>query len=177
MDDAPQAPAAPQRDGAPEPEPIRFYGTTWLDHSGGYAARRAALALGAFASAAAGVLVLRFAYEGLTIAEVGSLVNLLIVLAFALCSSLAFTRTWSGYLRRPAAPGAEGPGGTQGVRLIGFLGILLAYGVRSLVEAPGEKLHRAEYETAVARHERRRTARTGNPAGRRAGRGGKGRKR
>ncbi|MBW1603396.1 hypothetical protein JJV70_15050 [Streptomyces sp. JJ66] len=154
---------------APQPEPIRFYGTTWLDHSGGYAARRAGLALGAFAAATAGLFVLRFAYEGLAIAQVGSLVNLLLVLAFALCTSLAFTRTWTSYTRRPERPAEASPGAspTQGLKLIGFLGILLAYGLRSLIEAPGEKLLRAEHEQALARYTRRRTTRTGNPAARR----------
>ncbi|HEX5567167.1 MAG TPA: hypothetical protein VFY14_09660, partial [Streptomyces sp.] len=48
------------------------------------------------------------------------------------------------------------------VKLVGFLGVLLAYAVRSLVEAPGEKRLRAEYDRAVERHERRaaRNART-----------------
>lgn len=48
--------------------------------------------------------------------------------------------------------------------MIGFIGSLLAYFCRSLVEAPGEKLHRAEYAAAQERYERRRGARTGNPA-------------
>ncbi|MFE4061445.1 hypothetical protein ACFXP3_35010, partial [Streptomyces sp. NPDC059096] len=33
--------------GGPEPEAIRFFGTTWLARDGGYAARRAAVAAGA----------------------------------------------------------------------------------------------------------------------------------
>jgi hypothetical protein len=61
------------------------------------------------------------------------------------------------------------------LRIIGFIGVLLAYALRTCTEAPGEKLRRAEYEEARARHERLRTARTGNPAGRRASGGGNGR--
>ncbi|WP_443072801.1 hypothetical protein [Streptomyces sp. WMMC897] len=164
----------------PAPEPIRFYGTSWVDHSGGYAARRAGLALGAFAAAALGVLVLRLAHEGLALAETGGLINILLIVAFAMCSSLAFSRTWAGYTRRPERPEDRDPGttgsaapGSQGIKLIGFLGVLLAYGVRSLVEAPGERLHRTEYEQAVSRYQRRRGARTGNPAARRDRRGRK----
>ncbi|MGD9484559.1 hypothetical protein WDH52_15085 [Streptomyces sp. TRM70308] len=165
--EAAQDPTPPRDPAAPGPEPLRFYGTTWVDHSGGYALRRTGLALGAFAAAAAGAFVLRFAYQGLALAEVGSLVNTLLVVAFAVCTSLAFTRTWSSYTRR-SGPRGDTPGAspTQGLKLIGFLGILLAYGLRTLVEAPGEKLLRAEYEQALARYERRRTTRTGNPAAR-----------
>ncbi|MBW1599285.1 hypothetical protein [Streptomyces sp. JJ38] len=159
---------------------MRFYGTTWVDRSGGYAARRAGLALAAFSAAALGVLVLRLAHEGLALAETGGLINILLIVAFAMCSSLAFSRTWAGYTRRPERPEGHGPGATasaapssQGIKLIGFLGVLLAYGVRSLVEAPGERLHRTEYEQAVALYERRRGARTGNPAARRARKGRK----
>ncbi|WP_431783078.1 hypothetical protein [Streptomyces chumphonensis] len=160
------APGGPATDpDAPRPAPLRFYGTTWVDHSGGYALRRAGLALGALGAAAAGAAVLVLAYQGLTIAAVGGLVNLLVLAAFALCSALAFVRTWSGYLRRPE--GDDPVASSQGLRFIGFLGVLLAYAARTLVEAPGEQLHRAEYERAVARHERRRTTRTGNPAARR----------
>lgn len=157
--------ATPRAKGAPEPEPIRFYGTTWLNRSGGYALRRAGLALGAFAAAAAGALVLRLAYEGLAIAEIGNVLSFLLVVAFAICSSVAFTRTWTGFVRRPEGqrdPGAERS--MQSIRLIGFIGTLLAYALRTLIEAPGEKLHRTEYEAAVAAYNRRRTTRSGNPA-------------
>ena len=54
----------------------------------------------------------------------------------------------------------------RGLKSIGFIGSLLAYFFRSLVEAPGEKLRRAEYESARAQYEKRRSTRTGNPAAR-----------
>ncbi|GFE15962.1 membrane protein [Streptomyces glebosus] len=154
----------PERDG-PEPEPIRFFGITWLRHDGGYGLRRAGVAVGSLALAAAGAVVLRFAFQGLEIADVGPFVGILVVAGFAICSALAFRRTWDGFVRRPD-PAAESAAdrSAQSLMFIGFIGSLLAYFCRSLVEAPGEKLHRAEYTAARARHERRRGARTGNPA-------------
>ncbi|MFF7726569.1 hypothetical protein [Streptomyces sp. NPDC008001] len=140
----------------PRPEPIRFFGTTWLNHDSGYALRRAGACLGALAAAAAGALVLRFGYEGLAIAKVGGLVNTMVVVAFAVCSALAFRRTWERFGRRPdpaADPHAERS--MQSLMMIGFIGALLAYALRTLKEAPGEGLHRREYEEAVARYERR----------------------
>ncbi|MFF4221213.1 hypothetical protein [Streptomyces nondiastaticus] len=140
----------------PQPEPIRFYGTTWLNHDGGYGLRRAGTCIGALAAAAAGALVLRFGYEGLAIAKVGGLVNTMVVVAFAVCSALAFRRTWERFGRRPdpaADPHAERS--MQSLMMIGFIGALLAYALRTLKEAPGEELHRREYKEAVARYERR----------------------
>lgn len=159
-------------DPGPEPVEIRFFGTTWVHHDGGYALRRVGVAVGSLALAVLGALVLRFAFQGLEIAEVGSVVNVLIVAGFAICSALAFRRTWESFVRRrePAADRAaeKAEKSAQSLMLIGFIGSLLAYFCRSLVEAPGEKLHRAEYEAARERFERRRTARTGNPAARRS---------
>ncbi|MEU8685028.1 hypothetical protein [Streptomyces sp. NPDC048611] len=153
--------------GGPEPEPIRFFGTTWLHHDGGYGLRRAGVAVGSLALAAAGAAVLRFAFQGLEIADVGPFVGILVVAGFAICSALAFRRTWDGFVRRPdpAAGSADDKSG-QSLMFIGFIGSLLAYFCRSLVEAPGEKLRRTEYTTARERHERRRGNRTGNPAAR-----------
>ncbi|GAA2104808.1 membrane protein [Streptomyces albiaxialis] len=162
-----RTPETPDTGGEPRPEPIRFYGTTWVDHSGGYALRRAGLALGALAAAALGALLLRFAYEGVALSDIGSWASLLLVVAFALCSAMAFTRTLSSYSRRPdetAGKDAAAESSMRSIRAIGFVGVLLAYALRSCVEAPGEKLLRGEYEEARARYERRRTARTGNPA-------------
>ncbi|ARZ68634.1 hypothetical protein M1P56_31730 [Streptomyces sp. HU2014] len=165
----------------PQPEPIRFFGTTWVNHDGGYALRRVGAGLGALAAAAAGAFVLRFGYEGLAVAEVGSLVNMLVVVAFAVCSALAFRRTWERFTGRsagPADPAAERS--TQSMMMIGFIGSLLAYALRTLTEAPGEKLRREEYEEAAARYERRRTTRTGNPAAKAQAKGkarGKGKRR
>ncbi|MFE0193132.1 hypothetical protein [Streptomyces sp. NPDC058989] len=168
MSDAQTPAGSPERggpDGGPAPEEIRFFGTTWVHHDGGYALRRAGVAAGSLALAAAGAVVLRFAFQGLEIAAVGPFVGILVVAGFAICSALAFRRTWDGFVRRPdaAARGAAASSG-QSLMLIGFIGSLLAYFCRSLLEAPGEKLHRAEYTAARERHARRRGARTGNPA-------------
>ncbi|MBT2443468.1 hypothetical protein J7E93_25915 [Streptomyces sp. ISL-36] len=148
----------------PRPEEIRFFGTTWVDHSGHYALRRVGLAAGALAAAAAGCFVLRFGYQGLEIAQVGGFVNLLVVVMFAICSAIAFRKTWEGFVRRPDDPAREDS--LRSLKMIGFVGSLLAYFFRCLVEAPGEKLRRAEYETARTRHEKRRGSRAGNPAAR-----------
>ncbi|GFE22903.1 hypothetical protein RB199_39610 [Streptomyces libani] len=153
--------------GGPEPEAIRFFGTTWLHHDGGYGLRRAGVAVGSLALAAAGAAVLRFAFQGLEIADVGPFVGVLVVAGFAICSALAFRRTWDGFVRRrdPAAERAADKS-AQSLMFIGFIGSLLAYFCRSLIEAPGEKLCRTEYAAARERHERRRSNRTGNPAAR-----------
>jgi hypothetical protein len=145
---------------APRPEPIRFFGTTWVDHDGGYGWRRAAVAVGSLIATAAGAFLLRFAYEGFADADVGTLLKLLFVLALAICTALAFRRTWQGLTSSTAEPAPEG----RALLLIGFVGSLFAYFLRSLTEAPGEQARRAEYERARDAHERRRTARTGNPA-------------
>ncbi|MFJ2774414.1 EamA/RhaT family transporter [Streptomyces sp. NPDC087300] len=145
----------------PQPEPIRFFGTTWVAHDNGYGARRAGAAAGSLLLAAAGCFVLRFAYEGLAIADVGTFVNLLVVVMFAICSAIAFRRTWEGYTRRhdPASVASM-----RGLMTIGFIGALLAYFFRSLKEAPGESLHREEYETSQAQYKKRTSRRTGNPS-------------
>ncbi|MFD7326923.1 hypothetical protein ACFV9D_38520 [Streptomyces sp. NPDC059875] len=148
----------------PQPEEIRFFGTTWVDHSGNYTLRRVGLAAGALVAAAAGCFVLRFAYQGLAIAETGGLVNMLVVLMFAICSAIAFRKTWESFVRRPSDPAREDS--LRSLKMIGFIGSLLAYFLRSFMEAPGEKLRRTEYETARAQYEKRRGARAGNPAAR-----------
>ncbi|MFE0650330.1 hypothetical protein ACFVZH_17270 [Streptomyces sp. NPDC059534] len=145
----------------PQPEEIRFFGTTWLDHTGGYALRRAGLAAGALAAAVAACLVLRFAYEGLQIADVGGIVNTLVVIMFAVCSAIAFRKTWEGFGHRPTDPAREES--LRSLKAIGFIGSLLAYAVRCLTEAPGEQLHRTEYEAALTRHTKRRTSPRKNP--------------
>ncbi|MFB6775982.1 hypothetical protein ACFCX0_00755 [Streptomyces sp. NPDC056352] len=148
----------------PQPEPIRFFGTTWVEHDGRYALRRLGVALGSLAAAVASCFVLRFAYQGLEIADVGSFVGILVVLMFGICSAIAFRKTWEGFSRRPAEP--VGEDNLRSLKTIGFIGSLLAYFFRSFLEAPGEKLRRTEYEAAVAQYAKRRSARTGNPAGR-----------
>ncbi|GAA2459936.1 EamA/RhaT family transporter [Streptomyces glaucus] len=163
----PDTPAGPQGSPdpasltGPRPEPLRFFGTTWLHHDNGYAARRVGVAAGSLAAAAASCLVLRFAYDGLRIADVGGFVTFLMVAMSAICSALAFRHTWDGFTRRPDP---ERQASLRPLLTIGFVGSLLAYSVRSLIEAPGEKLHREEYETARERHEKRLTRRSGNPS-------------
>ncbi|MCI4045227.1 hypothetical protein [Streptomyces sp. TRM75563] len=156
------APTAP----GPRPEPIRFFGTTWVDHDGGYGLRRAGVAVGSLAAAVAACFILRFAYQGLEIAEVGSLVGILVIAMFSICSAIAFRKTWEGFGARPKDPAREDA--LRGLKSIGFIGSLLAYFVRSLTEAPGEKLRRTEYEKARAQFEKRRSTRTGNPAARKS---------
>ncbi|MFE9255866.1 hypothetical protein [Streptomyces sp. NPDC006879] len=162
MSDKPQTPKQ-SAVAEPRPEEIRFFGTTWVQHDGRYALRRSALAAGCLLAAAAGAFVLRFAYEGLAIAEVGTFLNATVVIMFAICTAIAFAKTWEGFNRRRAV--AE-DASLRGLKTIGFLGTLLAYFLRCLTEAPGEKLRRREYEEALARYGRRRAARTGNPAAR-----------
>ncbi|MFF4588144.1 EamA/RhaT family transporter [Streptomyces sp. NPDC001388] len=145
----------------PRPEPLRFFGTTWVDHDGGYTARRVAVAVGALAATAASCLVLRFAYQGLAIADIGSFVTLLVVVMFTICSALAFRHTWDGFAKRPDP---DRQASLRGLLAIGFVGSLLAYFFRALTEAPGEKLHREEYEAALKLHEKRTSRRTGNPS-------------
>ncbi|GAA3373963.1 membrane protein [Streptomyces sannanensis] len=155
-DSTPPTPAGPQ------PESLRFFGTTWVGHDDGYGLRRVGVAVGSLLAAAAGCFVLRFAYEGLVTAQVGGFVNLLVVVMFAICSAIAFQRTWDGFSRRPADPAREAQ--LRSLKAIGFIGALVAYFFRSLAEAPGERLLRTEYETALAQYERRRGTRAGNPA-------------
>ncbi|MEV5873332.1 EamA/RhaT family transporter [Streptomyces sp. NPDC052101] len=151
--------AAPS--GGPRPEPLRFFGTTWVNHDHGYTARRAGAALGSLAAAVASCLVLRFAYEGIQIADTGSFVTVLIIAMFAICSALAFRNTWEGFGKRHDP---QRQASLRGLLAIGFVGSLLAYFFRSLTEAPGEKLHREEYEQAREAYERRSSRRTGNPS-------------
>ncbi|MFH8439175.1 hypothetical protein ACIF6K_19640 [Streptomyces sp. NPDC085942] len=146
----------------PRPEPLRFFGTTWVDHDGGYRLRRVGVSVGSLAAAAASCFVLRFAYEGLEIADVGGFVGVLVIAMFSVCSAIAFRKTWEGFGARPKDPAREDT--LRGLKSIGFIGSLLAYFVRSLTEAPGERLRRTEYEKARAQFEKRRSTRTGNPA-------------
>ncbi|WP_405795968.1 hypothetical protein [Streptomyces sp. NBC_01506] len=148
----------------PRPEPIRFFGTTWVAHDGGYALRRLAVAVGSLAAALGACFVLRFAFEGLAIAKASSFVGVLVIVMFAVCSTIAFRKTWEGFSKRPADAAREEA--LRSLKGIGFIGSLIAYFVRSLTEAPGERLRRSEYETAVTQYERRRTTRTRNPAAR-----------
>ncbi|WP_406261232.1 tripartite tricarboxylate transporter TctB family protein [Streptomyces chartreusis] len=154
-------PATPAGSSGPRPEPLRFFGTTWVDHDHGYTARRIGVSAGSLLAAAVSCLVLRFAYEGIAIAGPGSFVTVLVVAMFAICSALAFRHTWEAFTKRPDP---DRHASLRGLLTIGFVGSLLAYFFRSLLEAPGEKLHREEYEKARKQHEYRATRRTGNPS-------------
>jgi hypothetical protein len=147
--------------GGPRPEPLRFFGTSWVNHDNGYAARRAGVAVGALLAAAVACLVLRLAYDGIRIAGSGSFVTVLVIAMFAICSALAFRNTWEGFGKRHDP---ERQASLRGLLAIGFVGSLLAHFFRALTEAPGEKLHREEYEKAREEYERRVTRRTGNPS-------------
>ena len=170
--EAPGTPSAVPSGGTtpgPQPESLRLFGTTWVDHDGGYGLRRVGATIGSLVAAVAACFVLRFAYQGLEIAEVGSFVGMLVVLMFGVCSAIAFRKTWEGFTCRPADPSQEDR--LRGLKSIGFIGSLLAYFIRSFMEAPGEKLRRTEYETALAQYAKRRSSRTGNPAARKSGKG------
>ncbi|WRZ91443.1 EamA/RhaT family transporter [Streptomyces sp. NBC_01007] len=145
----------------PRPEPLRFFGTTWVEHDGGYTGRRIAMAVGSLAAAVAACFVLRFAYQGLAIADVGTPVTVLVVVMFAVCSALAFRHTSDAFTKRPDP---DRQASLRGLLAIGFVGSLLAYCFRSLTEAPGEKLHREEYEAAKEQYARRTARRAGNPS-------------
>ncbi|GAA4826628.1 EamA/RhaT family transporter [Streptomyces ziwulingensis] len=156
----PDAPAGSAPTAGPRPEPLRFFGTTWLHHDHGYTGRRIGVAAGSLAAAAAACLVLRVAYQGLQIADVGGFVSLLLIVMFAACSALAFAHTWGGFTKRPDP---DRQASLRGLLAVGFVGTLLAYFLRSLREAPGESLHRAEYDTAREQYAKRTSRRSGNP--------------
>ncbi|MGP3971151.1 hypothetical protein [Streptomyces sp. 6N223] len=160
----PRSPHEPEREPEPIPDAIRFYGTCWVDHSRGYALRRAGLGLGALLLAAAGatLLVLLFAGVG------AGWLRALVVLGLALASVMAFTHTWKGYTR-PGPRDAAQESAFRSIKAAGFVGVLLAYALRTAVEAPGEGLRRADHEEALERHRRSLSRRSGNPARRRAG--------
>ncbi|MFF4059051.1 EamA/RhaT family transporter [Streptomyces sp. NPDC001668] len=154
-------PAGSPAGGGPRPEPIRYFGTAWVNHDKGYALRRVGAAAGSLAATVASCLILRFAYEGLQIADTGSFVSVLVIAMFAICGALAFRNTWDGFGKHPDP---DRQASLRGLLAIGFVGSLLAYFFRTFVEAPGEGLRRKEYEAARREHEKRGARRTGNPA-------------
>ncbi|KJS60453.1 hypothetical protein [Streptomyces rubellomurinus] len=164
---------APAPAGAPVPEAIRFFGTTWLDRDNGYWLRRVGVSVGSLAAAAAAVLVLRFGVEGVALSDNGGFVNGLLTAAIVVCSMMCVRRTWklltegrdqlTGWMAEDKSLGA--------VWLIGGAGSLLAYFARSLVEAPGEAVKRAAHERAVAQHVKRQAGRSGRPDAKAPGRG------
>ncbi|MBY8880163.1 EamA/RhaT family transporter [Actinacidiphila acidipaludis] len=139
------APRGDRRTTGPQPDPIRFFGTSWVEHDAGYRGRRVAVAAGSLAAALAGAFVLRFGFQGLADAKLNTLVMVLAVAGFAVCSALAFQRTWQSLTG--AARGDVDS--SRGLYAVGFVGALLAYFLRSLVEAPGEGVARAAYEAQL----------------------------
>lgn len=108
-DQSPAEPAEAAAPAGPEPEPIPFFGTTWVNHDGGYALRRAGIAIGALVTAVAAALLLRLSYEGLELGNVGPFLSISVVVLFAISSSIAFAKTWESFSRRPAPPPTRPP--------------------------------------------------------------------
>ncbi|MFI9328180.1 hypothetical protein ACIGZJ_11630 [Kitasatospora sp. NPDC052868] len=163
---------APKTAGVPEPEPIRWFGTSWVGRGSDYRLRRVVVPLGALLAVVAGAVVLRFAVEGVQLSDNGGFVDTLLIGAIGICSFLAALRTWkllsegrdelTGWMAEDKSLGV--------VWIIGGVGALAAYFARSLVEAPGEAVKRAHYERALAQHGRRQAGRSGRPGTRAPGR-------
>jgi hypothetical protein len=130
------------------PQPIRFFGTTWVRHDGGYGWRRVGVAAGALVAAALGAALLGLGVQGVLAATSGPAMPFLAVGGVTVCTVLGFHHTWRSFVRRAAG---SDPEGAKGLYAVGFVGVLLAYFARALVEAPGERLRRAEYEAARSR--------------------------
>ncbi|MDH6137305.1 hypothetical protein P3T37_006737 [Kitasatospora sp. MAA4] len=156
---------------APAPEPIRFFGTSWVERGRDYWLRRAVVPVGALVTVLAGALVLRFAVSGVQLSKAGGFVNGLLIAAIAVCSCLAALRNWKQLTEgREALTGWMAEEKSLGaVWMIGCVGAAAAYFLRSLTEAPGEAVRRAHYERATAQHERRSAGRSGRPGKRRKG--------
>lgn len=164
---------APKPVGAPEPEPIRWFGTSWVGRGSDYWTRRVVVPVGALLATAAVALVLRLAVDGVRLSDNGGFVNGLLLAALAICSCLSGLRNWTlltegrdqltGWMAEEKSLGA--------VWIIGGAGALFAYFLRSLTEAPGEAVKRAGYERATAAHGRRQAGRSGRPDAKAPGRG------
>ncbi|WP_042385418.1 hypothetical protein [Streptacidiphilus melanogenes] len=152
------APAAPT---SVEAAPVRWFGTTWVDRGPDYWLRRVSVSVGALVAAAAGAFVMQLAVQGVVVANTGSFVEILLVLAIAVCSCVAALRTWSVLTRgKESLTGWMADDKSLGVMLaVGFVGSLVSYFLRSLVEAPGESVQRSRYELAVAAAARRQAGR------------------
>lgn len=129
------------------PEPIRFFGTSWVARGTDYWLRRVAVSLGAMLTVVAGALVLRFAVSGVQLSKSGGFVNGLLLAAIAICSCLAALRNWKIFAEgRDSLEGWMAEDKSLGaVWLIGCVGAVAAYFFRSLVEAPGEGVKRAAW--------------------------------
>jgi len=145
---------------APTPDPIRFFGTGWVTHDTAYWLRRVGVSVGALAAACAGAELMRLAVEGVAVSKGGSLINVLLVGAIVICTAIAAVRTWGRLSKgRDSLTGWMADEKSVGPMLmIGFVGALVAYFLRSLVEAPGEAEKRSRYDLAQAAFARRRTA-------------------
>lgn len=153
---------------APAPAPIRWFGTSWVDRGAEYWLRRVAVSVGALVAAAAGAFVMQLAVQGVVVAKTGTFVELLLVLAIAVCSCVAALRTWNVLTRgKESLSGWMADEKQIGVMLaVGFVGSLVSYFLRSLVEAPGESVQRSRYELAVAAARRKAGARQPAKSGR-----------
>ncbi len=151
----------PKPAAAPQPEAIRWFGTSWVDRGPDYWLRRVLVPVGALAATAAAAFLLRFGVGGVKVSNSGGFVYGLLLAAIAVCSCLAALRTWRLFAEgRDALTGWTAEDRSLGaVWLIGCAGALVAYFVRSLTEAPGEAVQRARYEQALQQYEHRRTGR------------------
>ncbi|GAA2129433.1 membrane protein [Kitasatospora kazusensis] len=161
-----QSTPQPTPAGAPEPEAVRWFGTSWVERGSDYWLRRVLVPIGALAAAVAVAFVLRFGVDGVKVSNSGGFVYGLLLAAIAVCSCLAALRTW-----RLLAEGRDALTGWMAddkslaaVWVIGCVGALVAYFVRSLTEAPGEAVARARYRKATERHARK-AGRPGRPGG------------
>lgn len=152
---------------APQPEPIRFFGSCWVERGTGYWLRRAGTGAGALVAACAGALLMRFGVQGVFMAGVGRGVDLMLVVGVMVCTSVAAVRTWNVFSRgRRSLSGWMADDKAMGpVLVIGFVGLLVAYFLRSLIEAPGEAEKRSRFELATAAHARRRAPATAGGGG------------
>ncbi|MEO3753334.1 hypothetical protein [Streptomyces sp. B6B3] len=165
-----QTPPEVAPENAPRPASIRFYGTSWVERSGGYLPRRVGLGLVALLLAAGAAGLLTFVYAGLSGSGTAGWLRALVVLALAMCTAMAFLRTWGGYTR-PRGGAEVDESAFRSIKVVGCVGVFLAYALRTAVEAPGERLRRQEYDAAVERHRRLVAKRSRNPS-RRGGKGG-----
>ena len=151
------------------PEPIRFFGTGWVERGPGYWLRRVAVSAGALLASGAAAVLLRLGVQGVFVSRAGALVDVLLVGAVAVCTCLAAIRTWS-LLDRGRAGLTGWMADDRSVApmlVIGVVGMLVAYFLRSLIEAPGEGGRRVRYERAAAARARRHAPVAAGTGGRR----------
>ncbi|MEY9962092.1 hypothetical protein ABIA33_000113 [Streptacidiphilus sp. MAP12-16] len=157
----------PSQKPVPAPDPVRFFGTGWVEHDPAYWLRRVGVSAGALVAMGAGAVLMRLGVQGVFTSQAGSLINLLLVVAVAICTAVAAVRTWNLLSKgRASLRGWMADEKSVGpMLLIGFVGALAAYFMRSLLEAPGEGEARSRYELALAAHARRAPARAGARSG------------